>query len=304
MSQNSYSAKFDIKKEAELRTKLESCGFKFKPLNYAFWSAQGSDVTVSLYKSGKILVQGKGCSAFTTEFLNASPQLSLGVQASKPKDSGLEHDFDCWIGTDESGKGDYFGPLVVAGVIVDRENIQTLIDLGIKDSKKLTDKYIEKIAWQVKNCTKFSIVTMTPSKYNELYASFKNLNKLLAWGHARVIENLLEKQACKNAISDKFGDESLIKNALMKKGQSINLVQRVRAESDIAVAAASVLARHEYVTRMNKMSQDFGLEFPKGASTKVNEQANLFIKKYDFKSLEKVAKLHFKTTNFLSGQSF
>ncbi|MDD3419132.1 MAG: ribonuclease HIII, partial [Candidatus Gastranaerophilales bacterium] len=140
----------------------------------------------------------------------------------------------------------------------------------------------------------FAVVTINPAKYNELYDKFKNLNKMLAWGHARAIENILEKSPCPNAISDKFGDEKLIKNALLKSGKEINLIQQVRAERDLAVAAASIVARDEFVKRLKNMSLQFGIELPKGASQRVIEQAK--IAKNKKIPLENIAKMHFKTT--------
>ncbi len=297
MSQNSYSEKFDLKKESQLKQSLFQDGFDLTPFDHAFWRAKGGNVTATFYKSGKFLVQGKGTSDFIVKYLNATPQLTLGCL--KTQATGISHSFKSWMGTDESGKGDYFGPLVIAGVLIDQENKEAIEDLKVQDSKKMTDVQIEKIAWQIKNNSTFSVVTITPVKYNDLYGKFKNLNKLLAWGHARVIENILDKKACNNAISDKFGDESLIKNALLKKGQAINLVQRTKAESDLAVAAASVIARYEFVIRMREMSKKYGMEFPKGASKKVIEHANLFVNKYDYSLLGNVAKLHFKTTKEL-----
>ncbi|MDD3014595.1 MAG: ribonuclease HIII [Candidatus Gastranaerophilales bacterium] len=286
-----YSSKFDIKKEQELKKKLEDSGFTMKSADHAFWRAQNSEVTVTLYLSGKIVVQGKGTEDFISKFLNITifEQKSLMPEIVSPK-------YSSWIGTDESGKGDYFGPLVVAGVLADQNNVKIFQKLGVKDSKKLSDENIEKIAFQIKANSVFSVVTINPAKYNQLYSKFKNLNNLLAWGHARAIENILEKKECKNAISDKFGNESLIKNALLTHGKTINLEQRVRAEDDIAVAAASILARHEFVQRIKKMSREYNIDFQKGASQKVKDQAKLFIEKYGMNNLANIAKLHFKTT--------
>lgn len=129
------------------------------------------------------------------------------------------------IGTDESGKGDFFGPLVIAGVMVDEKAAKMFIEAGIKDSKKVTDKKILTLEPLIKQNSVYSVVPISNGKYNELYKNIKNLNKLLAWGHARVIENVLEQKTCEYALSDQFGDESLIKSALMKRGQSIRLEQ-------------------------------------------------------------------------------
>ena len=124
------------------------------------------------------------------------------------------------------------------------------------------------------------------------------MNRLLAWGHARVIENICENHDCDYALSDQFGDESLIKNALMKNGQNIELRQMVRAESaDVAVAAASVLARAAYVKKMEQMSGEYGITFPKGCAQQVKDAAKVFIEKYGKGRLQEVCKTHFKTFN-------
>ena len=201
------------------------------------------------------------------------------------------------IGVDESGKGDFFGPLVIAGVLATKENSQKFLEAGIKDSKKLTDDKILKLAGIIKANSTHSVVVIGNEKYNELYLKFNNLNKLLAWGHARVIENILEKEQCNYALSDKFGNENLIKNALIDKGKNIHLEQRVRGEEDIAVAAASVLARAEYVNRMQTLSNRYEIELPKGASDKVLATAKNFSSLYGKEKLKFVAKLHFKTYN-------
>lgn len=296
-----YSSKYDIKKEPELKSRLSKDGFSFKPINHAFWSAQNNGITVTFYLSGKILVQGKNTENFISEYLSVPKQQTLfnssEVQIkSSPSQTTDRPKHACWIGTDESGKGDYFGPLVVAGVLVDQDNLAKFQEMGIKDSKKINDGTIEKLALKIKANSTFSVIVINPAKYNQLYTKFKNLNNLLAWGHARAIENILEKKECKNVISDKFGNESLIKNALLTHGKTVNLEQRVRAEDDIAVAAASILARNEFVQRIKKMSQEYGIDFQKGASEKVKSQAMLFIEKHGFDSLLNIAKIHFKTT--------
>lgn len=201
------------------------------------------------------------------------------------------------IGTDESGKGDFFGPLVIAGVMVDENTAQYFLDLGIKDSKKLSDKKMINLAAEIKKTAPHSIIAISNSKYNELYSNMKNLNKLLAWGHARAIENILEHNACDFALSDKFGDESLIKSALMRNGRNIQLEQMCKAESDIAVAAASVLARATFVQKLQKMEEDYGVKFQKGCSGLVKDGAKIFIEKFGKERLKEVCKAHFKTFN-------
>lgn len=201
------------------------------------------------------------------------------------------------IGVDESGKGDFFGPLCIAGVLVDEKTEKLFADLGIKDSKKISDKKILELEKSIRANAVHSVVAISNGRYNELYANIKNLNRLLAWGHARVIENICENNACDYALSDKFGDESLIKSALMKYGRNIELRQMVRAESDIAVAAASVLARATYVRKMAEMEKTYGIIFPKGCASQVKDAAREFISKYGKDRLKEVCKTHFKTFN-------
>ena len=199
------------------------------------------------------------------------------------------------IGTDESGKGDFFGPLVIAGVMVNEQAAKIFMDAGIKDSKKVTDKKILTLEPLIKANSAYSVIAISNGRYNELYNKIKNLNKLLAWGHARAIENILEKETCEYALSDKFGDESLIQSALMKNGRSIRLEQMVRAESDIAVAAASILARAAFVHKIQEMRNTYGLEFPKGCAPQVKDVARVFVNKYGKEKLSEVCKTHFKT---------
>jgi ribonuclease HIII len=201
------------------------------------------------------------------------------------------------IGIDESGKGDYFGPLVIAAVFVDATTQGELALMQVRDSKKVSDGRVLELAPDIKTICPHSIIAIGPQKYNELYAKIKNLNRLLAWGHAKALENLLERGVVsERAISDQFGDERLILNALQEKGRKIFLEQRTKAESDLAVAAASVLARAEFLIRLRRLSDEVGTTLPKGASPAVELAAKMIIKKHGRERLDSVAKLHFKTT--------
>ena len=293
-----FSTKISKDFQNNLRDVLLRDGFTLSGVQNALWKATSSGVSVTCYASLKLLVQGKKTDDFVSRYLNdISLQQKISVENG---DKEFEHDFPSWIGTDESGKGDYFGPLVTAGVYVKKEQVEFLASLNIKDSKKLDDKLILQIAPKIKENTIYSVVTITPEKYNSLYSNFKNLNRLLAWAHSRAIENILEKvPQCQNAISDKFGDESLIKNALFKNGKRINLVQRTKAEADIAVACASILAREEFVLRMKKMASNYGMEFSKGGGEIPTKQAQEYIQKFGREKLNLVAKMHFKNTEKL-----
>ena len=298
---NIYTNKFNAQQSDLVEKFFKEKNAKFSPLQYAKWKANGDSYCASFYNSGKFVLQGKDVSKIVNEFeqflgiSSCEKQLEL-LSVPKEEEEIVVHEY---IGTDESGKGDFFGPLVIAGVFVDDELAKKFKLLGIKDSKKLDDKTIMKYAAEIRNTAPHSVVVIMPEKYNQLYDSFKNLNKLLAWGHARAIENVLNKQSCDFALSDKFGDESLIKNALFEKGKKITLEQRTKGESFIAVAAASVIARAEFVKRCQELKDKYFLDFPKGASDKVVLTAKTFIDKYGKSELNKVAKVHFKTLNSL-----
>jgi ribonuclease HIII len=208
-------------------------------------------------------------------------------------------DDDGHIGVDESGKGDYFGPLVIAACFVGPEHLAELD--GVKDSKKLTDLASIKYAEQIKRHCPFSVIAIGPAKYNELYEKFRNLNKLLAWGHARAIENVLEQRPCQLVISDQFADPAGLKRQLFEKGKTITLHSMVRAESDIAVAAASVLARAEFLHRLKRLGVEIGIELPKGASPQVIAAGKTLVARSGPEALRQVAKLHFKTTQNVLG---
>jgi ribonuclease HIII len=197
------------------------------------------------------------------------------------------------IGVDESGKGDFFGPLVVAACYVGPEHLAELD--GVKDSKKLTDPVALRLSDVIRRTCPHSIIAIGPAKYNELYLKFRNLNKLLAWGHARAIENVLELQPCSLVISDQFADPAGLKRQLFEKGKTITLQSMVRAEADIAVAAASILARAEFLRKLKRLGDEFSITLPKGASTQVLDAGVVFVRKHGAPALTQVAKTHFKT---------
>ena len=206
-----------------------------------------------------------------------------------------------WMGVDESGKGDYFGYLVVAAVIADDVTAAKLRELGVKDSKVLSDSAAARLATKIKKICKFDIVRISPEKYNSLYKKFKSLNKMLAWGHARVIENMLQKNRVDFVVTDKFGEESFLKKTLFENGRKAKIIQKIRAESDPAVAAASVLARAEFLRTLKMLSMAIGYSLPKGA-THVEESAKHLVAKHGGDVLDFVAKRHFRTTRRVLGK--
>ena len=205
------------------------------------------------------------------------------------------------IGSDEAGKGDYFGALVVAAVYADEVALERLPQAGVRDAKKVADSTLWRLEKAVKQiCPAFEVVRIMPERYNTLHAEMKNLNRLLAWAHARAIENVLEKVECGLAVTDQFGDEHYLEERLMARGRRIRLIQQVRAESDPAVAAASVLARADFLRSIERVSATAGLDLPRGA-THVLPAARQVVQKGGESLLRQVAKVHFKTTKQVLG---
>ena len=184
----------------------------------------------------------------------------------------------------------------MAGIFLPQDQDSVLGEIGVKDSKRLSDNRAREIAEIIKKGYTHSVVAIGPEKYNQLYSKLSNLNKILAWAHARVIENILEEVHCIRAITDQFGDAQFVTNALMKKGRTIELFQRPKAEEDMAVAAASVLARAEFLKRLFFLGREVGIELPKGSSPRSEEAGVRLIREQGESILDKVAKKHFKLT--------
>ena len=242
-------------------------------------------------------MQGRGLEDFITFVLEPEilGEARLGYEEVHEPEQFAPH-----FGIDESGKGDLFGPLVIAGVYVDGDLARHLRDEGIRDSKGIgTDKKIRELARVIRNSGAPSeIIVISPEKYNQLYAKIGNLNRLLAWGHARIIENLCTRvPECRRALSDKFADARVLEKALLEKGSNIQLDQRTKAESDYAVAAASILAREGFIDWLDKHSKDLEITLAKGVSAKVKSAATEIIRMYGAGMLSKVAKMHFKTAS-------
>ena len=287
--------KLEEKELLQLRSVLLENGWELSDAPYCFYKAKKEKTTIAAYTSGKLVVQGKGTADFV-EFI-LEPYIT-GVEVPEEE---VREPFQPHAGIDESGKGDFFGPLVVSCVYVENENTaQELAALGVRDSKQIrSDKKIAEIARKIMGIVagKFAVVVIGPEAYNRAYAKIGSLNRLLAWGHARALENLLEKAPeCPAALADKFGEEYLIRNALLEKGRKIRLDQRTKAESDIAVAAASILARNEFVRRLEALAALAGEEaLPKGAGIPVDHVAARIAGSGGAELLEKLSKRHFTT---------
>ena len=297
----SYTCKLSDAQAKALENCMRARDYKFRDVPYARFAGTKPDLNVVFYQSGKLVLQGKGTQEFIEFVLEPEilQEARLGYEAVLNPE--LLHPR---LGVDESGKGDFFGPLCIAGVYVNESVIKAWQDAGIRDSKNISsDKRIKELAELIRKtpgCVT-SVVPIGNEAYNRLYAKMRSVNTLLAWGHARAIENLMgQKHQMKpppiRAISDQFAsNKETVAKALMSLGREIELVQRHKAEEDISVAAASILARHEFVTRLAALEKQFDMELPKGASALVDKAAKEFVNRYSAENLGKVAKMHFRT---------
>ena len=298
---SSYTCKLSDEQSSALQSYLQKNPFEFRQIPYARFAAANDKVNVVFYESGKLVIQGKGTQEFIEFVLEPEilKEARLGYETVLNPDMLLPR-----LGVDESGKGDFFGPLCVAGVYVNEAVVKAWQDKGIRDSKNISsDKRISELADVIRK-TPDCVTTVVPignEAYNRLYAKMKSVNTLLAWGHARVIENLMAQQhrmqpPPTRAISDQFAySKETVARALMAQGRTIELLQRHKAEEDLAVAAASILARDEFVSRLKRLEKEYEMALPKGASAAVDAAAKEFVTKHGADNLPKVAKVHFRT---------
>ena len=296
---NSYTHPLSLGQVTKLRALLEKLGFEFSPKEYTLLFAQKNKLSVAVYEKGpKVLVQGRDVEEFVQ--FELEPKV-LGEAKLGYEEVHLPEMFEPHFGVDESGKGDFFGPLVIAGVYVDRGIARKLLDAGVQDSKRIgSDARMRALAQIIRKTANGLVETVLigPQKYNELYQKFGNLNKLLGWGHARVIENLLAKKPeCPRSLSDQFADARVITASLLKHGRKIAIEQRPRAESDIAVAAASILAREAFINWLERKSKELGLRLERGVSPSVKENARKLVELNGPGALGEVAKVHFRTAH-------
>jgi ribonuclease HIII len=297
-----HTCKLTPDQASSLKSFLEQAGFEFREVPHAAFAADKGKVGVVYYLSGKLVVQGKETREFVEFVLEPEilKEARLGYETVLDPDLLLPR-----LGVDESGKGDFFGPLCVAGVYVNEAVLKAWANAGIRDSKNISsDKKIGELADLIRR-TPGCVTTVVPignEAYNRLHAKLGSVNAILAWGHARVIENLLGQKQQMNpppvrAISDQFArSKATVERALMALGRDLELVQRHKAESDAAVAAASILARHEFVSRLAQLGKTWGVPLPKGASAATIAAGRQFVEAHGAEKLGVVAKLHFKTT--------
>jgi ribonuclease HIII len=302
---HSYTHALTLAQAEALRGVLEERGWEFVEKEYTLFAARKEKTNVAVYTKGpKVLVQGKGTADFVTFLLEPEilGKAELGYEKALNPQMFAPH-----FGIDESGKGDFFGPLVVAGVYVDEAIADELLAAGVQDSKAISsDAKIRALAVAIREVSGVAceVVSLGPERYNGLYAKFKNLNRLLAWGHSRVIESLRgQRPSCPRALSDQFARAEVLERALSAatRASGFILEQRTKGESDVAVAAASILARERFIDWMDEASRRLGVVLPRGAS-QVAEVAQRIVRDRGPEILEKIAKLHFKTTATVRGE--
>jgi len=303
---NSYTHALTLEQATQLRALLDELGFEFSPKQYTIFFAQRNKLSVAVYEKGpKVLVQGKGVEEFVQ--FELEPKI-FGEAKLGYEEVHLPKMFEPHFGVDESGKGDFFGPLVIAGVYVDRGIARKLLDTGVQDSKRIgSDARIRALGQTIRKTAGGLIETVLigPAKYNELYEKFGNLNRLLGWGHARVIENLLAKKPnCQRALSDQFADARVIEQSLLRHARKIDIEQRTKAESDIAVAAASILAREGFINWLEHHGKTLGLRLERGASAGVKETGKRLVEMKGPQILREVAKVHFRTAHEIAPNDY
>jgi ribonuclease HIII len=303
---NSYTHALSTDQAKKLRGLLNELGFEFSPKPYTLFFAQKNKLSVAVYEKGpKVLLQGKGVEEFVQ--FELEPKI-LGEAKLGYEEVHSPEMFEPHFGIDESGKGDFFGPLVISGVYVDRGIARKFLDAGVQDSKRIgSDAKIRALADSIRKDSLGIVDTVLigPAKYNELYEKFGNLNSLLGWGHARVIENLLAKKPdCPRSLSDQFADARVIERSLLSHGRKIDIVQRTKAESDVAVAAASILAREGFINWLEREGKKLGVRLERGVSSAVKEAAKKLIESKGPEALRQVAKVHFKTAHEIAPQAY
>ena len=303
MKRTSFTFALTAEQQARLQTLLQTGNYRPLSRPHTRIAAEGADCNIALYTSGKCLIQGAGAADWVTFVLEPEilQEVRLGYEEVLNPDACTPH-----LGVDESGKGDFFGPLVIAAAYVDPALAAAFRELNVRDSKRITsDRVTEQLARDIRKLLgpRCSLVVIGPRAYNRLYAQLRNVNRILAWGHARAIENLLEiVPDCPRALSDQFGPARQIEQALLKKGCRIKLEQRPRAESDPAVAAASILARAGFLRALQELQEKWGCAIPKGASAQVQETARQLVARHGPRMLLDATKCHFKTADAVLAQ--
>lgn len=294
---STYTIRLDEAQMEKLESILEARGWTPFDVPYSRFAFRGRDCNVTAYDKRRVVViAGKGTEDFVMNVLEAEV-----TQAPKLGYDEILHPdwFEPHAGLDESGKGDFFGPLITATVIAEKPAVEAWIKAGVKDSKRIMEGQIFKLDRIIRETpgVVVEVFPWTMPKYNELMLKkTANTNRLLGWQHAKGLLRALEKKWVPWGLLDQFSEEPLVQKELEKQGlKNFVLKMRTKAEEDPVVAAASIVARAEYVRQMNDLSKRFGAPLQKGASAAVKVQAAEIINKFGVRALGDFAKLHFRT---------
>jgi ribonuclease HIII len=280
--------------QARLERELQGGDFERRSVEHARFSVKGEGVVATLYRSGKLVLQGSEVRTFAERYLaDARAAQAEARLAEAPIQVGER----TLIGSDEAGKGDYFGPLVVVAVRAGPQERAELVEAGVADSKTLSDERVRVLAPALERRYAFAAEVLEPADYNREHPRYKSLNPLLAELHARCIRKLAEPGAL--VLVDKFADEELVASRLA--GLDVELHQRTRAEREPVVAAASVIARNLFLEGLRKLSEESAVELHKGAGEPTDRAARAFVELHGREALARVAKLHFKNTQRIRG---
>ncbi|MDR1435312.1 MAG: ribonuclease HIII [Puniceicoccales bacterium] len=291
--------------EVQSKMLLKICevrGFERYDVNYARYAFRGNGFNLVMYNSGKLVLQGKEAPDFVT--FTIEPQItrefSFGNESVFHREWFLAH-----AGLDESGKGDFFGPVVTACVIAGGNEVRMLRKVGVKDSKSIgSDRVILDLEKKIREAENVVVEVMALSmeKYNELHRRFgNNLNQLLGWMHACSLKNALKRRYVAQGLLDQFSKSPIVQGFIRRDFPDFELAMRTKAESDPVVAAASIVARAEYVRRMEKLSEAAKVILPKGASRGVIEIGKKIFAAEGAEGLAKYGKIHFKTFREICG---
>lgn len=278
---------------------------------YAVFQADEMDTVVTLYESGKAVFQGISADIDANMWkeverhLNPTKKLEMSDSSKKPKEKkevfvDPKIYYSSSIGSDEVGTGDYFGPIVVTSSYVSKENISFLEELGVKDSKKLTDEKILEIVPKIIKVIPYSSVILSNKEYNEKYSSDINMNKLKAILHNKVLSNLVKNNYSYDYIVvDEFAKKYVYFNYLKESNDVIRNITFLTKGEDkcLSVACSSLISRYIFIKEFAKISADVKMLLPKGASNLVDEKGALIVKEYGFDKLKEIAKLNFKNTD-------
>ena len=275
-----------------LRARLQAGAFEWRSAPHASFAVKGDGVVATLYRSGKLVVQGPDPLGFLARWtdLEAPGVPEAPATESAPPDAVARTD-EPTVGADETGKGDYFGPLVVAAVRLEPDQAARLAELGVADSKKLTDKRALRLAAGLRELP-HAIERLAPVEYNETYPRYSGLNPMLADLHARAIGRVARDGD--RVLVAQFANAEVMRTATSHL--TLKLEQAHRAERNVAVAAASVLARAEFLLALDELSARWEVELRKGAGLPTDEAALAFVRAHGRDALGEVAKLHFKNT--------